>query len=227
MNTDFVKLFACSDVYQLLSMFLRLPTKELVEGLRDGSLADDVENIFHEIEIDDTETALFMESLRESSLSDTPEETLSGLRREYTRMFSNPKKPEIDIYEALFLWDKDSGEPKPSLFISPAALDAERCYKKAGLARSKEINESADHFATQMEFMMFLYADLATSLQEDEGEKYENTKEILQEFEQLHLKRWAQPFFKRCCDICNHPIMTGFWSIGDVFLRNYAPGSFD
>lgn len=218
------RLLACSDMYQLLSLFLRLPTTELVDGLLDGSLKQDVRDIFEELDVPEEETASIMEGLGEyGANSHDPKEILSDLRREYTRMFTHPKQPVVCIYEALFLWSADSDEPRPSLFISPAALDAERCYKRAGLARSKEVNESGDHFATQMEFMMALCRELAIAIQEDDEAKLSEYEATLEEFAKLHLHRWARPFFRECANVSENRTMTAFWDIGNVFFARYLP----
>lgn len=221
---EYEKLLACSDMYQLLSLFLRLPATELVEGLRVGSLRQDVQDIFEELDIPEEETASIMEDLQEYGGEDNdPSAVLSDLRREYTRMFTHPKKPAVSIYEALFLWDANGDEPRPSLFISPAALDAERCYKRAGLERSKEVNESGDHFATQMEFMMSLCSELSIAMQNGDNAKFEELEAILEEFARLHLHRWARPFFKECSDLGENRTMTAFWEIGNVFFTHYLP----
>ena len=221
---EYEQLLASSDMYQLMSMFLRLPTAELVEGLREGSLKQDVQDIFGELGVPAEETASILENLSayEGGAHD-PQEVLSDLRREYTRMFTHPKQPAVSIYEALFLWNGDDGEPKPSLFISPAALDAERCYKRAGLERSKEVNESGDHFATQMEFMMFLCRGLAIAMQNEDEGKFSELEDVWEEFAKLHLHRWARPFFQECAELSANRAMIAFWDVGNIFFKYYLP----
>lgn len=219
---DSIKYFAASDLCQLLSIFLRLPTMEIVDGIRSGSIAQDVRDIFTELDISESETAGIIESLKAWDKSETPKQLLSSLRREYTRLFTVPGSPKIYIYEALYLHNEDSGDHKPCLYISPAALDAERCYKKAGLERSREINESRDHFAVQMEFMMFLYRELAVALIKDDQDKFDEINSNLQEFERLHLNRWEKSFFERCAAYSKNTIIQAFWNIANVF-RNVRP----
>ena len=48
-ETEYQKAAAASDMFQLLSMFMHLPKKEMAAGLLDGSMAEDVTTIFREL----------------------------------------------------------------------------------------------------------------------------------------------------------------------------------
>ncbi len=215
---------AASDLYQLLAMSLQLPTKEITAGLLDGSLAEDVLAIFDELRFpthvqEDLQSA-FSHIQQESK---SPEELLSDLRKEYTRLFTHPQKSQIDIYESLFLFNPQESNEKPSLFISPAALDAERCYKKAGVVRSKEVNEPGDHMATEMEFMMFLYLQKAKALQEGNQAEAERREGEIREFYEIHLQKWAKEFFGRCTVLGKHAFFKAVGQIGSIFLKEILP----
>ncbi|MBE3120048.1 MAG: molecular chaperone TorD family protein, partial [Candidatus Atribacteria bacterium] len=187
-------------MFQLLALAMHLPEKELAEGLVDGSILADVTALFRELGIKPRETHSIENSMKEIKKGgESRQEMLSSLRKEYTRLFSHPKKPVIYIYETLFLFKPEKGSnDKPPLFISPAAMDAERCYKKAGLKMSKEINEPGDHMATEMEFMMYLYQQKSNAIREDDREELARRNAEIEEFGQSHLKRWAKEFFREC-----------------------------
>jgi len=210
---------AASDLYQLLAMSLQLPTKQITAGLLDGSLAEDVLAISDELsfpaQVQEDLKSAFYKIQQEYK---NQEELLSDLRKEYTCLFTHPQKSQIDIYESLFLYNPQDSSEKPTLFISPAALDAERCYKKAGVARSKEVNEPDDHMATEMEFMMFLYLQKAKALQEGNQAEAERREGEIKEFYDIHLQKWAKEFFGRCSTSSEHPFFRAVGEIGSVFM---------
>ncbi|MGS0765385.1 TorD/DmsD family molecular chaperone [Syntrophomonas curvata] len=215
---------AASDLYQLLAISLQLPTREITAGLLDGSLAEDVLAIFDELGFpahlqEDLKTE-FSQIQQESK---NQEELLSDLRKEYTRLFTHPQKSQIDIYESLFLFNPQELGEKPLLFISPAAMDAERCYKKAGVIRSKEVNEPGDHMATEMEFMMFLYLQKAKALQEGNQTGAERREEEIREFYDVHLQKWAIDFFGRCTILSKHPFFRAVGKTGSIFMEEMLP----
>lgn len=212
---------AASDMYQLLSRFLHLPTEEIAVGILEGSLTNDVREIFKELGVYDSRIEEINSRLQAlQGKTAEKNEYLSALRQEYTRLFTHPRKPVIDIYETFFLFQpEDSGQDKPTLFISPAALDAERRYKQAGLVRAKEFNEPADHIATELEFMAYLYWQLAKALQEDNRKEITQRKEQIKEFAKYHLQKWAMDFFTRCTSDSQTEVYQIYGLIGSTFLN--------
>lgn len=218
---------AASDLYQFLSMFLRMPTGEIAAGLLDGTIAEDICAILKELDFPSESIDSVCAGLISLQCNPQNREKLhSDMRKEYTRLFSHPENPVIDIYETLFLADikPDNGE-KPALFISPAALDAERCYKKAGLTLSKEVREPADHMATEMEFMAYLHMEKAKALHEENKEKLSQIEGDIEEFTDIHLKKWALAFFEKCMVSSHHPAYKIFGEIGKVFMEKVLPAN--
>jgi TorA maturation chaperone TorD len=185
------KSVAASDMYRLLFMSLDFPTEELASGLLDGSFEKDVAAIFEELGF----PAENRENIRSRLIAwkgnkKNSNQLLTEMRREYTRLFTHPKKPAVALYETTFRYDpEDELQSKPSLFISPAARDAERCYKKAGLVMSGTVNEPADHIATQMEFMMYLYLQKAKSIRASNHADLVIIEDQIREFIQAHLQK--------------------------------------
>lgn len=219
--TEMQKILAASDMFQLLSISLQLPNKELVRGLIEGSIAEDVAAILYELGFDPKISQKIDQALQTIQMrTDGKEGLFSELRREYTRLFTNPTRVEIPVYETLFRQATEVTGASPVLFISPTALDAERCYKKAGLKMSNEVNESGDHMATEMEFMMYLYQRKAEATQVGDLVELAKRNAEIEEFYQLHIKHWAVAFFEKC-QICSK---SKFYSIigemGSVFLRS-------
>lgn len=192
---DMAKAFATSDFFQLLSLSLRLPTTELAEALLDGSYRQDGINILEELfcsQEDILQVGEALEPLKGTKVETTP--LLIEMRREYTRLFDDPKQPALNIYETLFLHDPEDKQGA-MLFMSPSALDAERCYKEAGVSLVKQSAEPADHMATELEFMMYLYGKKGKALQEKNNEELEIIEKQIQQFEEMHLKKWFLEFF--------------------------------
>lgn len=222
---DIQNALAASDMYQLLAKSLHPPTEEIVSGLLDGSLSEDVATILEELnfsrkEIENIKTKLL--ALKgDLHLKD---ELLTEMRREYTRLFTHPKKSEIDIYETLFLFIPEDGEESPPLFISPAAADAERCYNKAGLVMSKEVNEPADHMATEMEFMMYLYLQKARALKDNNRSELARRDSEIKEFKELHLQKWAKEFFNRCILKSNSELYRVLGGLGSMYMEKMLDG---
>ncbi|MBS3975236.1 MAG: molecular chaperone TorD family protein [Syntrophomonadaceae bacterium] len=226
LEVDIQKAIAASDLYQILSISLWLPTEQLTAGLLDGSLAEDVCSIMGELKFSEEEIEKFKDKLNLQGKSISEEELLIDLRQEYTRLFNHPNEPQVDIYETLFLHDPEEGEKaKPALFISPAALDVERIYRKAGLLRSGEVNEPSDHMATEMEFMMYLYLQKARALQENNTEEVARREDEIQEFNEVHLKKWARDFFDLCTSSSNHTVYRTFGEMGKLFMQRVLPSS--
>jgi len=211
---------AASDMYQLLFLSLHFPTEDLVSGLLDGSYADDVAAILDELHFPPDGIQAIMDrftALRGGK--NGKDDLLTTMIREHTRLFTHPKKPAVAIYETTFRYDpEDELQSKPTLFISPAALDAERCYKKAGLALSGKVQEPADHMATEMEFMMYLYLQKAKTLQQNNTEEAARREEEISEFSNDHLKKWAVAFFDRCKAASENECYRAIGEMGSRYL---------
>lgn len=195
---EVMNVLAISDFYQLLSISLRLPDNDLAKGMLDGSYGQDAVNILEELHCDEEEIAPVKRLF--GHLPSTRDEVtpyLIKMRREYTRLFDDPKNPALSIYETIFLHNPEEEKEGVMLFMSPAALDAERCYKEAGVSLVKETAEPADHMATELEFMMYLYGKKGQALQEGNEEELDLIKKQIEEFKKLHLHKWALDFFKK------------------------------
>jgi TorA maturation chaperone TorD len=209
---------ARSDMFQILSILLHIPNLEVVEGLANGSIVEDLLNIISELgfsagDIEKLSTDLLW--AQNNKL--TEKELLSEMRREYTRIFIHPTEPQIPIYETLFRYDPQTMKETPSLYISPAALDAEHCYKKAGLVMSKKTNEPSDHMAIEMEFMTYLYLQKALALKNNLEEEISAREVQIAEFEERHLKKWAKDFFTKLA-LENNNFYKAIGGIGSLFM---------
>lgn len=211
---------AASDMYQILSISLQLPSDDFVVGLLDGRWGSDVVNIFEELDIPMDK----IEKMKEKMILLKGDENsknvlLTEMRQEYFRLFSHPSNPAIPIYETMFRYKFEcTGESSPSLFIDPLTLDVERCYKKAGLVTSKQVNEPADHMATEMEFMMYLYLQKAQGLQQNNQQNLAKIEGEIKEFSELHLQKWAKEFFNLCISCSQNDVYRTIGEIGSMYM---------
>ena len=210
---DFKQSVAVSDFCQLTSLSLCLPSMELAKSLIDGSYKTDVITILGELDCKQEEIDGVILNL-EACMKDKSEVNLfKDLRQEYTRLFTAPKQPVLWIYETLFLLDQQAKE-RPMLFMSPAALEAERCYNEAGFSITKECNEPADHLATELEFLMVLYAQKGHCIVEKNYEDLKDIREQIQQFEDKHAKKWWLDFFIELEKNAQHSFFQGVGQIG-------------
>ena len=195
---DAMYAYVISDFFQFLSTSLRLPNHELAKAILDGSYGQDAISILGELACSLGDITKVQETFK-GFTSHEEEETpfLIQMRREYTRLFDDPKKPAVNIYETLFLHNPEGGSQEVTLFISQAALDVERCYNKAGVCLLKQSAEPADHMATELEFMMYLYAKKGKALQGHDIEEIEKFEGMIKEFADLHLNKWCWDFFNK------------------------------
>lgn len=191
------KTFAEADMYQLLSICLMPPTLELAQGIEGGSLEADVHAIFDDLR--DTAHPGPSDSLPALYMPDQNSKTIfHEIRKDYTHLFTHPTKPLLSLYEMQFCDVLKGVESASMPFLNEAALHAEQCYRKAGIAlATNSSREPADHLAIELEFMSYLFVQIASSIQEGNEENRLQYETALAEFIP-HLKHWASDFFTAC-----------------------------
>ena len=187
--------FATSDFYQLLSVSMQFPSEKFAEAVRQGSYWEDAIAILEDISCNDEDIHLVDTNIKSLRASKETPELMTELRCEYTRLFNDPKRPQLAIYESVFSYSPEGNKQKPMLFMSPEAMDAEKCYSHAGIKVEKKFGEPADHMAAELEFMMFLYANKGKALRENNLTNLEITNHHIRKFKESHLEKWGYKFF--------------------------------
>lgn len=188
--------FSISDFYQLLSISLQVPSVEFAEALLDGRYKEDVNTILTELSCsfeDVGEVEKLLEQIEKSG--NDVHQVLGNLRIEHTRLFYDPKRPALDIYETTFTKKTKDLSEKPTLFVSPEALQVEQCYKEAGLVMTTK--EPADHMVIELEFMMDLYRKKGLAIRDRDEQRIELIQGQINKFEEGHLRKWAYDFFSK------------------------------
>lgn len=186
--------YAASDFYQLLSLSLQLPSKPLVQALYDRSYWDDTVSILEDLSFSKDDILQEMKNIHQLRMNG-PANLYKELRREYTRLFYDLPKPRIAIYESLFLNHLTEEKDGMMLFLNPIVQDVEASYKKAGLKVHNSFREPADHMATELEFMMSLYANKGKAMQSENQKELEVINHHIVAFQQNHFNKWAIEFF--------------------------------
>lgn len=210
---------AVSDYLELLALLLQFPTPELEVGLSSETIGEDFRTISREAGYGGADVSEASESLQRAigDAKGIPEFT--GIaRREYTRLFNHPERPVIWLYEGAFLDTEKLREGEKGagtrLFINPAALDAERCYRNAGLRKNPSINIPADCITTEIEFLSCLFARMANAIANNDEDLREATAYSLEEFVRIHVDKWFYRFFSRCVEESRCSLYTAVGMIG-------------
>lgn len=210
-----------ADLCLLLALLLQFPEEKTVAGLADGAVSRDVAAIAGELDADGASIDDVLAPLGrlEADLSSGATSIVEA-RREYTRLFNHPDGPAVPLFEGVFIDTERlrEGEPsvRPRLFVNPAALDAERCYRQAGLKRASDINIPADCISTELEFLAHLHALEAQAMACGDKEKAARAVAWLEEFRRLHVSKWFRRFFERCAEESAYDLYRAVGALGAV-----------
>lgn len=223
-SVDVASATAVADHYNLLALFLQFPADRIVAGLADGSIEADWLVICREEGLNGPDVQSAADELRAARReAESGALSFDDLRRDYTRLFNHPDRPAVPLYEGMFI-DRVLKPENPNLrnqllFVNAAALDAERCYRKAGLKRSPDVNVPADCMATEMEFMSHVHALKAQAIAGSDAERAAEATAWIEEFERLHLSKWGRAFFDRCTSESKTPFYRAVGLMGRALMR--------
>ncbi len=191
-----------SDLYQLMAIAWKYPTKELAEGILAGTFGEDAADCLVGLGVDPEEADAMAERLAETAKgeAETAEALLKKMRVEYTGLFLVPTKEKVFLYESRFRYPKDANPKDYMMFVSPCAMHAEEAYKEAGVRVRASLQEPADHLVTELEFMAYVYRKLAASLHE-EGKDADLWQWRANNFREFHLDKWYEEFLAQVLEV--------------------------
>lgn len=217
---DLSYLLGCADFFRLTSMFLLNPSKELAQGVLGGSVFEDMRSIFEDAGIDPL-PAMFEHEDQIRRRNPTAKEMQAELRRDYTELFTHPKRSLIAITEMRFRDERDHADIPSTPFLNEAALHAESCYRAAGLSLARDRSrEPGDHLAIESAFMAYLHTRLIEALDQDNLDEYRQWEKALQEFEP-HVTCWASDFFSACAESGCGAVYPWLGKVGVAFMERY------
>ena len=186
-----------ADLLELLSCAFAYPDKRLVEGLANGSFADDAQACLVDAGCDEAPAGAVAEGLR-AWLDADREDLLHAMRREYTGLYLAPGgHTPIFPYESAFLHVERELPGIPALFRTAVTLDVERSMRDAGVRAKNARTEPCDSVFEEFEFLSYLYARLADALHCGESESVAGWTERIRAFEGEHARAWLPAFMRR------------------------------
>lgn len=194
MSNEAAVAYATADAYRLVGVFLQLPTEEVARGVSEGAVASDLKAILDEMGCSRDEAEAVLRELPEPVGLSAADGGLTALRRDFTRLFTNPEKPLVPIYESVFKGSKDF-DTSALVFVSPTALDAERAYKEFGMAVDPAKHDSPDHMCAEVDYLCALYWRMGELLELGDDEAVVAIRGKIDEFSQSHLLKWGDCFF--------------------------------
>jgi len=168
----------------LVSIGLCPPTRELAQGLSDGSYFYDFADCLRVLAQEDIAYAARAYMGRDA------EEVYHEINREYTRLFISPKRELVPLYEGLIVHPDE----KVSMFISPTAMHCEQVYRRTGFAFEEKNKFPGDHAGIELRYFACLLARRAEALGAQNAQEAEATGEALADFAVQHLSRWVDKF---------------------------------
>lgn len=201
---------ALANLFLLESIALCAPTRELAQGLADGSFFSD---LFESTQL------LCPTDLRYAAMAyygKDAEAVYHEINVEYTRLFVSPKRELVPLYESLIV---HPGE-KTSMFINPTAMHCEQVYRKTGFAFEEKSKFPGDHIGIELRFFACLLARRAQALEENNAQEAEASLQVLTSFAHEHLSRWMESF---CAQTTMHAQIPFYIALADV-LAQIAPG---
>jgi len=183
-NSDMGRTAMMANLCLLVSIGLCPPSRELAQGLSDGSFFYDYADCLRLVAAEDISYAARAYMGRDA------EEIFHEINREYTRLFISPKRELVPLYEGLIV---HPGE-KVSMFISPTAMHCEQVYRRTGFAFEEKNRFPGDHAGIELRYTACLLARRAEALGAQNAQEVEATGEALADFAAQHLSRWVGRF---------------------------------
>ena len=153
---------AAAQLFELLSMGLRLPDKQLAETLANGEYADALQETLSSLGIVDDG---FSDSLR-IYVGQDAEALFHRTRAEYTRLFVGAPHALVSPYAGVYYAEKVG--VTPVLYVNKESMEVERFMAACGVVRPEGTNEPLDHIASELEFLEYLVLDAIGAMHDEE-----------------------------------------------------------
>lgn len=195
MLNEAARLYAASDMYQLLSKFMFRTELELASALCEGTVWEDARSIFLELGVEEARANAFAAGLSpDAGCLKAVEEAFHALRKDFTHLFSNPSFCAIRIHESEFLGEAE-GKNARNMSLNAIARDAKERYAKMGGDLMGAMSDQPDHMGLELRYMQVLRCAQASAI---EGGDLESALVIAVEandFFDTHVCSWAPAFF--------------------------------
>jgi len=182
----------------LRQVFLKEPTRELIEGMAKVDLPSDADDeISHGLK-------LMSESVRNNSrrLNEWVEE----LAVEYARLFVGPKNPPAIPYASFYLSESHS-------LMSDETIDVRKKYLEAGMAVKELYSVPDDHIGIELEFLYDLTRRMIELFEKGQREEASRLFERRSDFMRGHMALWVPIFAGKVMDSAQEDFFKGAASV--------------
>lgn len=203
-----------------LSVLLRYPTAGLIEALRSGAVAKDLEEAVGWL---DRDRELFVEPLAmlgeacQALADQDPAQLLTRLEVEYARLFVGPGSVPASPYESVYV-DRDPSSGRPVVGWATSAT-VEALYRSHALHPSDQHPDLPDHIATELEFLYALCRSEGDAWANDDATQAKELRRAQQSFITDHLHPWVGEFCRRLTAAAREPVYPAVAGFLDQFVR--------
>ncbi len=199
----------------LYGFFSALFQKPLTSGelgrILDEQAASALQSLFHGC---GAETAL--RELRQRL--EEPATYMEELLMDYEALFRVPGKPFVHPYESAYRTSMAVNDAKTRHVMDVSfTKEVMNLYESEGLETAPGFDESADHLATELEYMSHLCRIRAAHLGQGDQEAARVYEERQNAFLREHIACWAEPCLKKVEENASTP----FYRIFAGFLRSF------
>ena len=127
----------------------------------------------------------------DTCLRQDTEDIYHRINREYNRLFTNPRRELIPIYESLLV---HRDEKKASMFINATCMHAEQTYRHNGFPFEEKNKIPGDHIAIELRYLAYLFASYLNAVQADNKASCKAVEAALEDFCRQHVQRWLDLF---------------------------------
>lgn len=191
-HNEATALYAASDLYQLLSLFMFRTERTTSNAIRSGTIAADTMNILEELGYTPESIAHLVEGLQPLiACGARDEETyFHALRKDFTHLFSNPSFSVVRIHESEYLNAIEDRSAR-NLNINDIARDALTRYERVGMQSLAQASDQPDHMGLELRYMQTLRNAQAFSLESGNAETTETIGREAADFLEQHIAPWA------------------------------------
>ncbi len=182
-------------LYNLLrQVFLKEPTKELIEDLSRVDIPDEIN--------DDIYSGLKM--VIESCKNNVHriDEWLEDLAIEYARLFIGPMNPPAVPFASFYLSESRS-------LMTDETIDVRKRYLEAGMAVKDLYSIPDDHIGIELEFVFYLNQKILEDFEDNRRAEASRFFELREDFINNHMRLWVPHFAERIIEHSREDFYTG------------------
>ena len=182
-----------SDLLLLTSLGLTNPDRELAAGLADGGYIQDMKACLDGLysDLDPLSMSQDLEDIltvcTATSMVEEPEDLYTRINREYNRLFTNPRRELVPIYESILVHPE---EKKATMFINATCMHAEQTYRHNNFEFPEKNKIPGDHVAIELRYLAYLFAAYLNAVQAGNKPSCEAVEAAVADFCGAHVARW-------------------------------------